>query len=306
MRALPAGLYDVIVVDTIETIEDGLADWVQTNPAAFGHTPAQYQKMSGIFWNDLKTEWKKVIQEMKARCRMVILIVHMRDEYKNNVRTGKRERRGKETLSELATLEVELVRKPGQEVPSARVHKHRFFSGNLMQPSSVKPTLPNWMPECTWEVIRGYMANPVEEDILPPEEDKTEELAMEKLRLQATIAEAELAKAEIQAASANKTAGAGKAASSASPGTGGNGNTKATSKVLFWRKLRDRIAELGGDVTNPKAALADLADLRTPWATEALKLINAERWDDAFKLDMSADPELKPPDEPLPAIDVSA
>ena len=128
----------------------------------------------------------------------------------------------------------------------------------------------------------------------------------------------ELAKAEIQAASANKTAGAGKATSSASPGTGGNGNTKATSKVLFWRKLRDRIAELGGDVTNPKAALADLADLRTPWATEALKLINAERWDDAFKLDMSADPELKPPadniertlftvfGEPLPGIDVSA
>ena len=163
------------------------------------------------------------------------------------------------------------------------------------------------MPECTWEVIRGYMANPVEEDILPPEEDKTEELAMEKLRLQATIAEAELAKAEIQAASANKTAGAGKrGVQRVRPGSGGNGNTKATSKVLFWRKLRDRIAELGGDVTNPKAALADLADLRTPWATEALKLINAERWDDAFKLDMSADPELKPPDEPLPAIDVSA
>ena len=221
MRAIQPGLYDVIVVDTIETLEDGLADWVQSNPGAFGHTPAQYQKMSGIFWNDLKTEWKKVIQEMKARCRMVILIVHMRDEYKNNVRTGKRERRGKETLSELATLEVELVRKPGQEVPSARVHKHRFFAGSLAAPSSVKPTLPSWMPECTWEVIRGYMANPVEEDILPPEEDKTEELAMEKLRLQATIAEAELAKAEIQAASANKATSAGKATSSASPGTGG-------------------------------------------------------------------------------------
>ena len=131
MRAIQPGQYDVIIVDTIETIEDGLADWVESNPAAFGHTPAQYQKMSGIFWNDLKTEWKKVIQEMKARCRMVILIVHMRDEYKNNVRTGKRQRRGKETLSELATLEVELVRKPGQEVPSARVHKHRFFAGSL-------------------------------------------------------------------------------------------------------------------------------------------------------------------------------
>lgn len=306
MRAIAPGQYDVIIVDTIETIEDGLGDWVEANPGVFGHTAAQYQKMSGIFWNDVKAEWKKVIQEMKARCRMVILIVHMRDEYKNNVRTGKRQRRGKETLSELATLEVELVRKPGQEVPSARVHKHRFFAGSLIQPSSVKPTLPSWMPECTWAMIRGYMANPVEKDILPPEEDKTEELAMEKLRLQAAIAEAELAKAEMQAATASKTASAAKAASAppAHAGTGsggngasgtgsaGNGATKATPKVLFWRKLRERITELDGDVTNPKAALEGI---KAPWAAEALKLISAENWDKALQLDMSASPEFRPP-----------
>ena len=283
MRAIQPGQYDVIIVDTIETIEDGLADWVESNPAAFGHTPAQYQKMSGIFWNDLKTEWKKVIQEMKARCRMVILIVHMRDEYKNNVRTGKRQRRGKETLSELATLEVELVRKPGQEVPSARVHKHRFFAGSLAAPTSVKPTLPSWMPECTWAVIRCYMANPVEKDILPPEEDNAAELEMEKLRLQAAIAEAELAKAEMQA-----TASASKAATgrngSGDNGSGGNGHTKATPKVLFWRKLRDRISEMGGDVTNPKAALVGIS---APWAAEALKLIEREAWDEALKLELA-------------------
>ena len=63
----------------------------------------------------------------------------------------------------------------------------------------------------------------------------------------------------------------------------GNGHTKATPKVLFWRKLRDRIAEVGGDVTNPKAALAEID---AAWAAEALKLIDAERWDEALKLEL--------------------
>ena len=290
MRAIEPGQFDVIVVDTLEAVEDGLTDWVQAHPTEFGHTANQYLKMEGIFWKDVKTLWKRIIQEMKARCKMVILIVHMRDEFKGNVRTGRRERRGKETLSELATLEVELVRKPGQTVPSAHVHKDRFFAGSLITPDTIKPTLPSWLPECTWAVIRGYMEQPVSEDILPPEEDDAEERAMEKLRLQAAIAEAELAKAEIQAAaSAGKTAsGARSGAGAGSHGAGGNGQ-EVSPKVQLWRKLRARLQEMGGDVTDPKAALAELAG-RAPWASEVLRHIEAEDWNAALAVDLAAEP----------------
>ncbi len=291
MRAIQPGQYDVIVLDTVETIEDGLGDWVEQNSAKFGHTAAQYQKMSGIYWSDVKTEWKQVIQEIKARCRMVIIIAHMRDEYKSNVRTGNRQRRGKETLSELATLEVELVRKnPNQPEPSAKVHKHRFFSGSLAAPASVKPTLPRWMEICTWEIIRGYLINPVEKDVAPPVEDRSQELEMEKLRLQAEIAIAEASRAEHQSAQAARAA----QAPTHTATSGKNGKTEpatpapATPKVLFWRALRERIIELGGDPTDPKAALRKI---QTKWAAEALELMASEKWTEALQLDMSADPE---------------
>lgn len=285
MRAIQPGQYDVIVIDTIETIEDGLCDWVEKNSALFGHSTAQYQKMSGIFWGDVKTEWKRIIQEMKSRCRMVILIVHMRDEYKNNVRTGNRQRRGKETLSELATLEVELVRKnTDQSAPSGKIHKHRFFSGSLADAGTIKPTLPRWMEVCTWTKIREYLVTPVEHDVAPPVEDTTKADEMEKLRLQAIIAEAEVVKIEHQATQAARVSQAPAQPAAATAPSG----KEATPKVLFWRKLRDRIAEMGGDVTNPKAALATID---TTWAADALKLIDAERWTDALKLDMSAKPE---------------
>lgn len=281
-RAIQPGQYDVIIVDTVETIEDGLGDWVETHASAFGHTPAQYQKMSGIFWGDVKAEWKRVIQELKSRCQMVILIVHMRDEYKNNVRTGKRQRRGKETLSELATLEVELVRKSDQVAPSATVHKDRFFSGSLGSPNTIKPNLPRWLEVCTWDVIRSYLVKPIEKDVAPPVIDTSKEDEMEKLRLQVIIAEAETLKAEHQAAQA--------ATAAAKTTTAGNGSSTqpVTDKVLFKRKLVERIAQLGGDVTDPKTALYGI---HTGWAVDALDIIKTERWADGLKLDMSANPE---------------
>lgn len=290
MRAIQPDQFDVIVVDTIEPLEDGLADWVEKNPAAFGHTAAQYQKMSGIFWNDVKAEWKKVIQDIKARCRMVILLAHMRDQYKNNVRTGKRERRGKETLSELATLELELVRKPGQEAPSAKVLKHRFFAGSLGTPSSVKPVLPSWLEVCTWEVIRGYMAQPVEKDILPPEEDDSEEREMEKLRLQAAIAEAELAKVELQqqGAAARKAAAAtnGKGKAAATNGNGSNGAGPVDPQAAAKHRLQAKLESMGVSL-NGGTVTAALAGVDQPWAKQAVGLIKQKDWAGLLQLELA-------------------
>jgi hypothetical protein len=200
MRAIEPGQYDVIGVDPIERVESGVADWVAQNPGYFGHTRGQYQSMSGLFWGDVKDLWGRHILEMKARAEMVILTAHMRNVYQGGKPVpGKRERKGKDTLSELATLEVELVRKPGDAAPSAKVLKSRLVYGDLADPSGMRPMFDPWISPFTWARVVEYLktgADP-ENPVLPP--DDPEEKRMRELELQATIAAAKLAEAEARA-----------------------------------------------------------------------------------------------------------
>jgi hypothetical protein len=238
MRSITPGKYDVIGIDTAEPLEEGIAEWVTANASYFGHSAGQYQKMSGLFWGDVKNLWKQHILEMTSRCKMVIITVHMRDEFKNNNRTGKRQRKGKDTLSELATLELELVRKPGQMVPSARIHKERFFSGSLADIAHARPILDPWLPEASWAKIREYMLNPADptnpqlepED---PEAAKAEELY--KLELQAKIAEAQLAQADGAAVS---TGGNGSAPKEKCPMCGATAAPDTDTGHAPWCKLQ--------------------------------------------------------------------
>lgn len=67
-------------------------------------------------------------------------------------------------------------------------------------------------------------------------------------------------------------------------GTSTSASGSVTPKVEFWRKLRERLAELGADVTNPKEALKTL---QTPWAAEVLHLMETEDFVAALKMDLS-------------------
>lgn len=195
MRSIEPNKYDVIGIDPIERVEAGLVDWVHKNPSAFGHTSNQYSRTTGLFWGDVKDLWGRHILEMTAKAEMVILTAHMRNVYKDGKPVpGKRERKGKDTLSEFATLELTLTRKPGQIRPSAVVNKTRLFHGNLSDPDSIKPMFDPWIKEFTWERIKQYMregADPKNLQVEPVDEEAAE---LEKLRLQATVAEAEKAK----------------------------------------------------------------------------------------------------------------
>jgi len=202
MRAIEPGKYDVIGIDTVERLEAGIADWLARNPRHFGRSANQYQKMAGVYWADVKALWGSHILELTAKAKMVILTVHMRDQYSRETKkpTGKRERKGKDTLSEMATLEITLVRKPGQVKPSAIVNKTRLVYGSLNDPASVRPMFDKWIPEFTWEKIRWYMEHGADPDnpILPPgpSEEELQAKEDERLRLKAEIAAAERAKIE--------------------------------------------------------------------------------------------------------------
>jgi hypothetical protein len=196
-RAIKPGEYDVIGIDPIERLESGLTDWVERNPTRFGHSVNQYRAMSGLKWGDVKDLWGQHILELKAKCKMVILTAHMRSVWVNDKPTDKRERKGKDTLSELATLELELVRKPGMIAPAARVLKHRLVYGDLSKPSTIRPMFDPWIKEFTWDKVRWYMEHGADPDnLVKPPEPSQEEKEMHKLELQAEIARAKVAEIE--------------------------------------------------------------------------------------------------------------
>ena len=251
LRSIPTGKYDVIAVDTIERIESGISDWVSKNPAYFGHTANQYNSMSGMFWGDMKDLWGRHILELKARAQMVILTVHMRDVYENRKPVpGKRQRKGKDTLSELASLEVTLQRKKGQAAPSAYVMKTRLVYGDITKPDTLRPMFDPYIPKFTWDVVREYMqhgADP-EHPILPPE-PTAEEKEEHRLELEATIAAAKLAEIEQsgQQPEPSKPSSNGKRAPTSGPGA-------------FWPEVGKRLAATGFEfaTSSPKDKMAEL------------------------------------------------
>jgi hypothetical protein len=196
--SIKPGQYDVIGIDTIERLESGIADYVKKNPYP-GRTSNQYMAMGGVYWNDVKDLIGREILALTAKCKMVIITVHMRDVWDNKKPTNQRERKGKDTLSLLATLEIILQRKPGQIRPSAIVSKTRLTYGDLADPKGIRPMFDKFIPEFTWDKVRWYMNHGTDPDnpILPPDTSEEDERMREEhvLELKAKIAEAELAKA---------------------------------------------------------------------------------------------------------------
>jgi len=185
--AVEPGAYDVILIDPISELEVGLADWVLANPKMFGRSA------SGIYWGDVKALEKRMLLDLAARCKMLILTAHMRDQWRGNKPTGRRERKGKETLTEISDLELVLERKPNQQVPSARVVRCRLVWINPDDAADIRPALPPRLPVATWKAIRQYLERPPQWDDLNEEEKVhskpllTEE---ERLLLEAQIAQA--------------------------------------------------------------------------------------------------------------------
>lgn len=198
MRGVEPRQHDVIGVDPIERVEAGLTEWVGNNPKFFGRSANQYQRATGLFWADVKDLWGRHILELASKCEMLILTAHMRNVYKGGKPTNQRRRRkGKETLSELATLELELVRKPGMVKPAAKVLKSRLVYGHLSEPSKMRPMFDPYIKEFTWERVREYMKTGADPDNLQmPPEPSQEEKRMRELELKAEIARAETARIE--------------------------------------------------------------------------------------------------------------
>jgi hypothetical protein len=183
VKATPPGKYDVIMIDTISEIEDGLTEWVQKNPTYFGHSSGQYAKMSGIMWGDVKTLWKTILSDLASRCQTFVFCTHMANVWAGDRPTGKRKPKGKETLMELASLYLCMERKPDKDgkmpaKPAALQLKsrlvHTSFDPVTMEVKIV-PALPPRLPVCTPQAIREYMNTPPDYENLKEEEKVNED-----------------------------------------------------------------------------------------------------------------------------------
>lgn len=200
------GEFDVLGIDPITDVEQGMVDWVKENPAEFGRTKAQYEKASGLVWGDVKSYWKMMLGIISAKVQTFAFTAHMGAVWKGNQPTGRRAPKGKETLFELASLYLQLERKPDEkghipEIPTAIVLKSRLAITSIDDDGNVDhhPILPPRMPVANPAAIRNYIKNPPNYKKLKKEELAPPELLTDddKLLIQQEIANAELEREQL-------------------------------------------------------------------------------------------------------------
>lgn len=157
VSTLRRGVYDVIVVDTVDLLDDAVTAWVKANPGRFGYSEGQFRRYSMFMWRCVHNTWRNAILRLSSVCQLLILTAHTKNVYLENngeIKAVGKTRRGKEVLTELASLEVLLSR--GNPYPSAEVVKSRVFIPTP-EPRNLFPVHSQIAP-FTWDNLRRLMA----------------------------------------------------------------------------------------------------------------------------------------------------
>jgi len=218
---MSTGHFHVGMLDTIAEIENGLVQYIGARPGNYGYTAKQFMKGGGygggIFWGVVKSEWKRMLMTAGMKFQTFILTMHMRSEFSSSGKpTGRRIPMGKETIMDITSLYMTLVRdiKPGVahvNLPPKGLCQYPAGKSRLMGLNSmgkIQDLLPPVIPDASPAGIRTYLDSPPDFSNLLPEEQALPEVvisASQKLAIQADIAEleneraqADLARAEIE------------------------------------------------------------------------------------------------------------
>ena len=209
-----SGKFRVLMVDPVSEIEDGLAEHVRKNAAKFDLTDEQIRKAAPLFWAAMKKQWKADLELFRPYFETIYMTVHLRDEFVNNARTGKREPKGKDTICEVASLFLWFEREKNKatgksaDIPSAIVMKTRLAKTRITEDGDLEVVaiLPPRIPEATPKGIRKYIDAPPDYSKLAKDERVLEKemSESEKLILQASIASNQAAAASAEAAMMEK------------------------------------------------------------------------------------------------------
>jgi len=163
---LPPGRFRVAVIDDVSSLEEGLVEYVRANPAEFGYTAQQFAKSEAMVWGAVKSHYKALL--LGNGIETVVLVCHQRNQFVGGKPTGRKEAKGKETVLELASLFLELDRRPDDKgktptAPNATCLKNRL-SVFILNPQTgemePRPVLPPRMSACSPAKIRAYMQAP--------------------------------------------------------------------------------------------------------------------------------------------------
>ena len=190
----------VIAVDPISDIEDGMVDWVKARHKEWGFkTEESFLSTGGIFWSKVKSEWKRVLADLAARCETFAFTTHLKFVWKAGKPTTQQTPKGKTTLMELASLFLFLDRVSDQKAPSATILKSRLAVTKVVDGElRIMPVLPPRILVATPKSIRDYILNPPDYDALKPWEKEQEKVLSEadKLEMEREISENNRAAAE--------------------------------------------------------------------------------------------------------------
>lgn len=207
------GKYTVLGVDPVSDLHTGCFAWVADNASVFGKTPQRYAGEMGTKaqWGDAALYWKQLCLELAQRVETIVFVSHIKDQYNNNVKTGKKEARGGD-FKEIATL-VLWLDKTADGKRWAMVEKTRLSWWDWGKPEEgrKRPILRDLLPkrlepqypgQSYPELIDSYMAAPSADygdlNVVTHDPTKTEMSDEEKLRIEVEKRQAEMTKLKDQ------------------------------------------------------------------------------------------------------------
>ena len=198
IRSVKAGEYQVICVDTLDALEIGLQEKVDSNYRKYGCDSKQELYAHGRVWPILKSEWRRILLgEIAVKCESFVFATHLKSVWKNQRPTKDKMPAGKDILMQLASVYLWIKREPNKTVPTATVLKSRLMVRGSN--GEFQPVLPERLSQATPEQIRKYIAEPPDYTNLKPWEKVTETTLSEDDKLQLQL-EIESVKAEAQTA----------------------------------------------------------------------------------------------------------
>lgn len=199
LQRFSTGKFLVAMIDPVKPFEDALFEYIRQVPTDFGLTANQVSKSVMLVWAAMKNAWNATLLSLSGKCETLVYTTHMANEFKGGSATGRRKPQGKETLFELATLYLEMQRKPAQgrtpDVPSAVILKDRISNVRFVNGKhTVTPLLPPRLPQATPEAIRQYLSNPLDWKKLKDDEQVGAETMTEEERkiLELTVQESKV------------------------------------------------------------------------------------------------------------------
>ena len=178
--AIPRNRYKVLVLDTGEKLEAGMAAYVETNKADFGITSTADGRLwtQGVF-----PLYDNLVHAIYGRgIETLILVFHLANVWENRrIVPGKVKASGKKILQRLSSLMFWLVndsRNPNGE-PAALLLKERMvkftFENGRYSPRRM---LPRRIPLCDWYTIDKYLqdgyniSSPKPTEVISPTEEE--------------------------------------------------------------------------------------------------------------------------------------